>query len=537
MNDVPERDPLLVEGSAGVPATGAPDPSAAGAAPTGAAGAPDAGAAVVPRSAGWTGPERPATPLVLGASVLAGVIAAAVVPLTELGVGWVVAAFAVAALLVVIRRGTSSEGARFTADRVFWAVLALGLFGVGAVRASEWLFVLCVPTALAAASLAVVGGRTALGLFLGVHAVAIAGLRGLPWAARGLSRPGRRSGSAVPVTRAVLLSAGLLVVFGVLLTSADAAFASVVNAGLPTVDGPLMVRWTFLFLLVCIGAIGASYVFAAPPTLDAEPAPERRRTGRRIEWAMPVGVLVALFAAFVGVQLATLFGGSAYVLRTAGLTYAEYARRGFWQLLVVTVLTLVVIGVAASRAPTESAGDRRWVRGLLGGLAVLTLVIVTSALNRMWAYQEAYGFTVLRLLVEACELWLGLVYLLVIVAGVRLRAGWLPRAVVGSGAAMLLGLAILNPEGLIAERNVERFATTGRIDTEYLARLSADAVPALAALPEPVRSCALGPITERLHAESDDWREWNLARSRAGTLLPGGTIGSPSSCGSSAYGG
>ena len=59
---------------------------------------------------------------------------------------------------------------------------------------------------------------------------------------------------------------------------------------------------------------------------------------------MPLGVLDALFLAFVAVQATVLFGGHAHVLETEGLTYAEYARQGFWQLLWVSALTLLVLG-------------------------------------------------------------------------------------------------------------------------------------------------------------------------------------------------
>ena len=145
--------------------------------------------------------------------------------------------------------------------------------------------------------------------------------------------------------------------------------------------------------------------------------PPRRSLGR-LEWGVPVGTLVLLFGAFVGVGAAASFGGDTYVQRTAGLTYAEYARQGFWQLLAVTVLTLLVLAIAARVARRETATDRLWIRVLLGLLALLTLVIVASALNRMWLYEQTYGYTVLRLLVSICEGWLGLVFVMVLVAGI-----------------------------------------------------------------------------------------------------------------------
>jgi hypothetical protein len=236
----------------------------------------------------------------------------------------------------------------------------------------------------------------------------------------------------------------------------------------------------------------------------------------RLEWALPVGILVVLFTAFAAVQFAGLFGGSEYVLRTAGMTYAVYARSGFWQLLAVTVLTLVVIAGAARWAEQNTAKDRAWLRALLGALSVLMLVVVASALTRMWLYQQMYVFTVQRLLVEACELWLGIVYLLVIASGIKLKNGWLPRAIVGSGLAGILVFAWINPERLVADHNVARWQQTTKIDVYYLSTLSADAAPALARLPITLRRCALANLERRL--DDGDWRNWNLSRATAREL-------------------
>jgi hypothetical protein len=205
---------------------------------------------------------------------------------------------------------------------------------------------------------------------------------------------------------------------------------------------------------------------------------------------------------------------------TTGLTYAEYARGGFWQLLAVTGLTVIVVGVAAQIAPRSTATDRALLRTLLGLLSALTLVIVASALSRMAAYEQAYGFTRQRLLVTACELWLGGVFLLILVAGIRLRGRWVPQAALAAAVAALLGLAVLNPDAFIAEQNVSRFAGTGRIDVDYLRTLSADAVPALQSLPEPYRSCALSAINDELAGgRPESWFDWNLGRSTARAQL------------------
>lgn len=470
----------------------------------------------------WPGPSTPAAGrVVLRTAALTGLVAAASVPLDRPGVGWVVTGFAGTAALIAMavaqagQEATAGHG-RSGRIRPLWTAATLVLLGAGTVRAAGWLFVLCLLTAAVTGSLAIAGGKGLRALAAGAVAVPVAAARALPWGVRGATAV--RSSGRARIGAAVAVSAVLLLVFGGLFASADAAFAELLTRVTPEVGAPTVVRWTFLFIAAAAGTLGAAYLLAAPPDLDGLERPAVARL-RRLEWMLPLTALNAIFAAFVLVQLTVLFGGSGHVLRTAGLTYAEYARRGFWQLLAVTALTLLVLAAAARWAPKELRRDRILVRLLLGGLATLCLVIVASALYRMRTYEEVYGFTRLRVLVSVCELWLGLVLGMVLLAGVRLRATWLPRAVVGSAVAALIGLTALDPDRFIAERNVTRYEDTGKIDVPYLSGLSADAVPALDRLPYPLRGCALGEIGADLAAEPDDWREWNLGRARAREVL------------------
>jgi len=458
-------------------------------------------------------PDRRGAPgVVLLAAAAAGLIAAITVPLDRPGVGWLIAGVGVAVVVGLAARALRPAG------RVhrWWAVTTLALLAVGTFRASEWLFVLCVLTACVTSSLAMTGGRSVRELAVGAVAVPVVALWELPWVGRGAVAQSRQRGARpARIAATVVASIALLVVFGALLTTADVAFGTLLGQLSPAVDGASAGRSALVFAVIGLGVVGACALLLSPRMMQPTPGGGRRKALRRFEWALPVATLVVLFAGFVAVQLAFLFGGSDFVLRTAGLTYAEYARQGFWQLSAVTVLTLVVIGVVAYHASTETAADRRWLRLLLGSLAVLTLVIVGSAMSRMWAYQQAYGFTVLRVLVSACVIWLGVIYLLVLAAGVRLHAGWLPRAIVGTAVASLLAIAALDPERFIAERNIDRWQTTGRIDVDYLGRLSADAAPALHRLPEPLRSQLAADLARSLSRYDDDWLSWNLARDYA----------------------
>jgi hypothetical protein len=207
------------------------------------------------------------------------------------------------------------------------------------------------------------------------------------------------------------------------------------------------------------------------------------------------------------------------VLNTVNLTFADYARGGFWQLLVVTLLTLLVIAIAVRKAPRVTAADRLAVRLLLGALVVGALTVVASALWRMMVYEQAYGFTRLRVFVSAFELWLGVVFLLVLIAGIRLGGSWLPQLVVGTWVLTLLGLVLLNPDRFIAAQNVDRYEQTNKLDLLYLRSLSPDAAPELDRLPDKYRACALRGIKQQLANEPDDWRGFNVARHRAERIV------------------
>ncbi|WP_174187763.1 DUF4153 domain-containing protein [Nocardia barduliensis] len=521
-SDVPP--PGREQQAAGTAAPGSP-------ARDGGPGTPSSGVAVIARPPKWHRVACP--PGVAVAALVSGLAAAILIHWDRPGVGWVLATVITASAVFLVdrnaRKGVTSATAEASdkaepvlerakasylrnAGRWWWATVALALLAVGAVRAAGWLFALCVVAACVAGSLAVVGRRSANGILYDTLAVGLEAVAAVPWAYAGTARV--REGNVPRAGRlglSVAVTLALLAVFVPLLGSADAMFAALLETVTPDVDIPSVVRWIVLFVVVALGALGAMFVLAGPPPPATGAA--GGRSLRRTEWALPVGALAILFAAFVATQFVVLFGGDDYVQQTSGLTYAEYARTGFWQLSAVTVLTLAVLLIVLRWAAQDTAADRWWLRGLLSAVSLLALVIVASALGRMWTYQQAYGFTVLRLLVEACELWLGVVYILVLVAVARLRRAWLPRAVLGTAMATLLVLAVLDPERLIAEENIDRWQQGKSLDTEYLLTLSPDILPAIERLPEPLRT----DLRARLRADLDEdsWQSWNLSRSRA----------------------
>jgi hypothetical protein len=465
---------------------------------------------------GWIGPKNPPGAAALAAMAGGAAFAAITLPVDRPGLGWLLAAVAGAAAVAVAVGRPESRRPGFVA----WTVATILLLGVGTFRAAEWLFALCALAAGVTAALALVDARSARAMLLGLLAPIPATMRALPWTYRGVRALQRRNGNrqAVRALAVAAVSVVLLLVFGALFASADLAFGELVERVVPAVSGSFVARLLVLFPALVVALAGAAFLRAAPPSLAKLTGPARRHF-RALEWAVPVGLLVLLFLMFVIVQLTVLFGGTRHVLGPDGPTFAEYARGGFWQLLVVTGLTLLVIAAAGRWAPRQASGERVLIRTLLGALAALTLVIVASALYRMHVYQQAYGYTRLRVFVFAVEIALGVLFLLVIAAGVRLRTGWLARAVVAVGVLTLLGLAVLNPDRFVADRNIDRFQTSGRLDVRYLSTLSADAAPALDRLTGDQRSCALSTRWVALANRPDGWRDLNVARERARDLL------------------
>lgn len=290
-----------------------------------------------------------------------------------------------------------------------------------------------------------------------------------------------------------------------------------------------LVLRTFVGFVMGGALLAAVYVALNPPRVERVSLPEGRPVAHPWEWLVPVGLVATVFLAFVIAQAAALFGGHDYVQRTTGLTYADYVHQGFGQLTAATVLTLAAVALAVRKAPRSSERDRSRLRAALGTLCGLTLVVVASALHRMDLYQQAYGFTVLRVLVDAFELWLGLLVVLVLVAGVRLSGWWLPRAALVSAAVFVLVGGLADPEAWVARRNLDRYTATGRIDLDYLRSLGPDAAPVIAAgLSAPVASCLLHRATS---APPDDLLGWNLGRSRAGQVAAEVAAGpDPASC-------
>lgn len=445
---------------------------------------------------------------VVVASALVGVLAGATMAFTAPGLSWV---------LVLVGAGTAAYVTarhRRNAFTIVCTLLASLLVLPLMLLDAEGIALLGVFAAAGVFLIGVTDARTPAGFLLSGISWPLASLRGLPWFGRALRVVGT-GGRTPAIVRTTVVSLVALGVFGALFASADALFKTWIDVLVPSLSFNDLVARIFVGCLVFAVTLGAAYLALNPSRVE----PIRRPVaalGNRFEWLIPVLLVDAVFVLFLVAQATAVFGGHDYVEATTGLTYADYVHQGFGQLTIATLLTLFVVWAAARKVKDDPV-DQLWMRASLGLLCVLTLVVVGSALHRMNLYQEAYGFTTLRLTVDVFEGWLGVVVLLVMMVGGLGRGRWLPRLALVTGAVAVIGLAAINPDAWVAGRNIDRYETTGDLDIYYLKSLSADAAPVIAErLPADAAACTLVLLPlNQLSEDNDDAFGWNLGRSRA----------------------
>lgn len=495
---------------------------------------------------------------VLEAALLLGVLGDALLRATPWGLNvllWtgplVLAGFL--ALPVRWRRGPLNREGR-------WLVLPVIFFAAAlAWRDSLTLNVLAILAMLIALALAALGARGAriylAGLTEYFAGIMLAGfdalfgffplvLRDVRW--KELPRVGWSS-HLMAVLRGLLIAVPLLFVFGLLFMAADAVFNGLINK---TFHLDSDVLFGHIFLAILFTWLGGGFLRgmllgqdralskALYSSLSSQKAPSiaeemkkesevaaKPPAGRTlslgiVEMGVVLGLLDALFLSFVIVQVRYFFGGAALVLATTGLTYAEYARRGFFELVTVATLMLPLLLAAHWLLRKENPWHERIFRALAGVNLVLLFVIMASAVGRMWLYRIEYGLTEQRLYTTAFMGWLALVFIWFALTVLRGRRERFACGALVAGFLVIATLHLLNPDALIVRVNLDQAGSGHRFDANYAASLSADAVPSLVRMLPSITQDGRCVIASRAldnwsTPRHTDWRTWNWARAEA----------------------
>lgn len=280
------------------------------------------------------------------------------------------------------------------------------------------------------------------------------------------------------VVKGVVMAIPILFIFLLLFSSADLIFQKYVS-DLITIDiEPETVFRSILVLIATLVYIGAySYAFRKTENQIAAQQNNKTYSVGHIESSILLGSVNVLFFIFILVQLTYLFGGEGNI-SSQGFTYAEYARRGFFELIAVAIVSLLLLLTTEKYIAKKETDHALGFKILSTALVIQVILIMTSAFTRLSLYEEAYGFTILRLYSHAFIILLAVIFCLLLykIYKDKRENTFAFRAFI-SIALFLAVMNFLNPDAFIARRNIERFATTGKLDVYYLSRLSDDAVP------------------------------------------------------------
>ena len=339
-------------------------------------------------------------------------------------------------------------------------------------------------------------------------------------------RKARRN--AFPVLRGLFLALPVVAVLGGLLASADPVFGRMLENMLKIFDIERLPEYIFRFTYIII----LTYAFCGvllhavfPEPVETRPdthQPWKTRFLGSTETGIILGAVVLLFAVFVALQFRYLFGGQANINET-GFTYSDYARRGFFELVWVAVLSLglyIGLGTVTRR---ETPGQERAFSLLTIVLMGLVLVILVSALNRLLLYENAYGFTRLRTYTHIFIPWLAILLIAAIVLQAVRRPGHLGLAIILVVFGFGLSFTAINVDALIAQLDLQRARSGQELDANHMVELSADAVPVLVkAYLDPAYRAedreSIGAVLacrQFYQDQSTDWRSYHLSEARA----------------------
>ena len=276
---------------------------------------------------------------------------------------------------------------------------------------------------------------------------------------------------------------------------------------------------TVLKVLVSLGC--ALYIFGAVYNSNSkveqtEEAAPKTRNGDLIILNILLISVVTIYTLFALIQFRYLFARGQL---PGGLEYFEYARRGFFELLTLTAINIVIILVAVKL--TTAKYDQLWgkiAKYLCFALGLLTIVMLASSFYRMWLYSDADGLTRLRLLVF-CFLAFELVGLLATLVYI-LKPKF--NMVVGYFIIMVAYYAFVNLLPLdyfVAKSQVDRYLLNGDSGgIEYTMTLSADALPQVARLLDTGLDSDASTFINNLHSEKKStyprWQRYNLSLAR-----------------------
>jgi hypothetical protein len=338
-----------------------------------------------------------------------------------------------------------------------------------------------------------------------------------------------------PFLRGALIAVPVLIVLSALLASADPIFARRLASIFDwiTVDKlvEIIFRATYIFALAygLTGAFLHAFTHSAKVHQIEPDQPVIAPFLGRTEYLIVLISVNLLFLAFLIIQFQYFFAGEANI-SYEGFTYAEYARRGFFELLAVALISLLLFLGLSTTAKRDTKLHKRLFSGLGILLMLQVVVILISAFQRMNLYEQAYGLTQLRTITYVFMIWLGLLLVGTVALEVFNHLKRLSLLLILVTLGFTLTLNLIKVDAFIADRNIQHARSGHPLDVNYLIwNLSADAVPVMFEqllsddLPEDVQA-ELGSVLacrayqQQAQETRTAWVSYHYSKARAADL-------------------
>ena len=281
--------------------------------------------------------------------------------------------------------------------------------------------------------------------------------------------------------RALIIGAVLalppLFVVARLLSASDIVFERVLQRVISSVTSDGI---SHLFIIALLTWVAAGWLRAALGEGAGQSVPQLRGPGLAFaSVAVGMWAMIALLALFVVTQARVVFGGAAYLRETAGLSVANYARTGFFQLIVAAVVVLITLAIAEWLMSEDD--ERGHLRFAIAGSVLLALVttLLASSAVRIWLYVSEFGLSVDRSFASAGIVWVSGLLIAFAATTLRGRASQFMPSAVAVSIVWVASVNLVNPEATVVRINATRAVAGRAFDAKYHAELSADALPVL----------------------------------------------------------
>ena len=343
-----------------------------------------------------------------------------------------------------------------------------------------------------------------------------------------------------PVVRGIVIALPIIAIFASLLASADVIFGQRLEDLIKwfNIENLPELIFRFVYIVVIGYALAGVVLHASIESKDEKLANENKpylpQFLGHVESTIVLGSVVVLFTAFVVIQFQYFFGGQSNI-HIDGYTYAEYARRGFGELVTVAFFALLMLLTLTAITKRETETQRRIYSGLGVALVALLLVMLVSAYQRLGLYEAVYGFSRLRTYTHVFLIWIGLLLVVTIALEILRKERMFMFAALVASLGFAISLPILNVDAFIVNQNIQREINAQAqdrvyLDAQYFLDLSDDAVPTLVkayqtpALPAPVRekigaSLACINYERGLDARKLPWQSFHFATLNADKAL------------------